>query len=219
MKAAHRGLLLPEKLMDLWKWCAANFTCSQPDHLMLGEWALTLEKKKSCLRGWRGKVSLHHPTTHPSGKDCVGDRKERSREGRKKKQQEADTRVNPLSGRSCDVDLPFLWKCWALCCSLFGGLAHLEEWLMGVRDVVNNKFSPVNISEPSKCFHTRPFVPYKTSYACNGLSGASPVGRLFLVAYLDTGFWFSNYYNCPVGGKWGTWKWAHSRSYLFIHIA
>lgn len=167
---------------------------------MLGEWALTLEKKKSCLRGWRGKVSLHHPTTHPSGKDCVGDRKERSREGRKKKQQEADTRVNPLSGRSCDVDLPFLWKCWALCCSLFGGLAHLQEWLMGVWDVVNNKFSPVNISEPSKCFHTRPFVPYKTSYACNGLSGASPVGRLFLVAYLDTGFWFSNWFS---GGKVG----------------
>ena len=43
-------------------------------------------------------------------KDDVGGWKERSREGVKNKEWEADTGVNPLSG-VVDFNLSFLWKC------------------------------------------------------------------------------------------------------------
>ena len=93
-----------------------------------------------------------------------------------------------------DFNLSFLWKCWAFCSSLFRSLAQQGNQFMGAWGEVEEKFSPVKISEPSASL-----VPPKTFYAFEKHSGISPRGRLFLVAHLDTKFWFNNYWNCPEG--------------------
>lgn len=101
VEAYNRGLLLP---LPLKKFFFKNYTqLTSPAHSQT-TWCwwseLWLWKRTNCAQGTKGESKFISPEPYLSVKDVVGGWKERSREGVKKKEWEADTGVNPLSGSS-----------------------------------------------------------------------------------------------------------------------
>lgn len=143
----------------------------------------------------------------------MGGRKERSRERRKKKQQETDIGVNPVWE---ELWFQFIFPLEMLSSSLLlvWGLAYPGEWMAWEREM------RWRINSLQWKFLDHQSTLHKTSYACSGHSGISPVGRLSWLL-----IWTRNSDSIDIKTalrgreKLGTWEWEHSRSYLFIHIA
>lgn len=169
MATDHRGLLLPEKN----KRFSDNYTpLTSPAHSWTTWcWGSELRLWRRTNHAWRGKVSWNHSSAHPSGKVCVGGGKERSREGRKKKQQETDIGVNPV-WEELWFQFIFSLEMLSSLLLLVWGLAHPGEWMAWEREM------RWRINSLQWKFLDHQSTLRKTSYACNGYSGISPVGRL-----------------------------------------
>lgn len=194
MEADNRGLLLPPQKKNFFFF---NYTqLPSPAHSQT-TWCwgseLWLWKRTSCARGTKGESKFRSPEPYISVKDDVGGWKESSREGVKKKEWEADTGVNPLSGSS--------WLRFIFPLEMLSFLLLLVQELSTAREPVHGSLRGGGEEIlSSENFWTICFISSTQDILrLQEALGTSPRGRLFLVAYLDTKFWFNNYWNYPKG--------------------